>query len=71
MRYDYGCDTCGAEREEEHSMTAKPRITCECGERMHKIPSLVPVHFKGGGWMTNRLKAKYDESDGTIDLQRP
>ena len=49
-KYDYKCDTCKQDFEIEKSINEPHPENCECGGKLARIFSAVPVAFKGSGF---------------------
>ena len=67
-QYQYKCAGCDHEKEVGHQMFGGLPIMCDCGSRMHKVPTMPSVNWNGakpsqGGLhpLVEQLNATYDQ----------
>ena len=67
-RYVYKCDSCEKIKQVSHSI--KERLeTCECGEKLHRLPSMPYVLNSDGEQKERASRVKKYISDAKEDLE--
>jgi putative FmdB family regulatory protein len=66
-RYDYKCDVCGHEQEQQHGMSESPEFLCPvCGHAappMRRMISSTNFALKGTGWYASGAYSSTETGD--------